>query len=266
MPQRPNLGPNRTWGRDRTWTDKSAAFSHFAQSQSVRVGRTRSSGGTCDGASSLLFSALRQLAARGARAGARAAHRRADARCGTIRISGPLMAFLDGLQQLGWADGRNVRIDTRWPATKPTTFATSRPNWSRLAPDVILAVHAARPWRRCYRRRRSVPIVFAVVIDPVGAGFVESLAQPGGNATGFTAFEYNMSGKWLELLKEIASDVRRAAVLRDPTTRRRDWPVCRRSGPAPSLGMELSAVDVAMLAKWSAPSSHSRARRMAAWS
>jgi putative ABC transport system substrate-binding protein len=121
-----------------------------------------------------------------------------------------LAAFLDGLQQLGWTDGRNVRIDTRWPAGDADrgTYAAELVG---LAPDVILA-SASASVAALQQASRSATIVFASVIDPVGAGFVASLAQPGGNATGFTAFEYGISGKWLELLKEIAPHITRAAV------------------------------------------------------
>jgi putative tryptophan/tyrosine transport system substrate-binding protein len=132
-----------------------------------------------------------------------------DEPVGQTRIA----AFLGGLQQLGWTDGRNVRIDTRWLAGDPNyKYAAELVG---LAPDVILA--GASPSVAALQRvTRSVPIVFANVVDPVGAGFVASLARPGGNTTGFSAFEYSLSGKWLELLKEIAPNVTRAAVLRDP--------------------------------------------------
>src|SRR5262249_34969006 len=111
-----------------------------------------------------------------------------------------LAAFLDELQQLGWTDGRNVRIDTRWEAGYAGSNRAEE--LVALAPDVILASTSASV-AALQRITRSVPIVFANVIDPVGAGFVESLARPGGNITGFSAFEYSLSGKWLELLKEI---------------------------------------------------------------
>ena len=127
-----------------------------------------------------------------------------------------IAAFLQGLQQLGWTDGRNVRID--YPLGRGQcrpTFADYAAELVALAPDVILATGASTV-APLLQATRTVPIVFAVVADPVGAGFVESLARPGGNATGFTQFEYSLSGKWLELLKEIAPGVTRAAVLRDP--------------------------------------------------
>src|SRR6516162_7464523 len=128
-----------------------------------------------------------------------------------------LAAFLDGLQQLGWTDGRNVRIDTRWPAGDADRNRTYAAELVGLAPDVILA-SASASVAALQQASRSAPIVFANVIDPVSAGFVDSLARPGGNATGFTAFEYGISGKWLELLKEIAPGMTRVAVLRDAAT------------------------------------------------
>ena len=115
-----------------------------------------------------------------------------------------IAAFLQGLQQLGWTDGRNVRIDTRWATTNPDDIRRHAAELAALAPDVILAATGTATVAPLLQATRTVPIVFAVVIDPVGAGFVASLARPGGNATGFTIFEYGMSGKWLELLKEIA--------------------------------------------------------------
>jgi putative tryptophan/tyrosine transport system substrate-binding protein len=125
-------------------------------------------------------------------------------------------AFLDGLQQLGWADGRNVRIDIRWTAGNPADADKYAADLVALTPDVIFA-SASRNVMALQRATRNVPIVFANVIDPLGAGFVASLARPGGNTTGFSAFEYSLSGKWLELLKEIAPNLTRVAVLRDPS-------------------------------------------------
>ena len=123
--------------------------------------------------------------------------------------------LLQGLQQLGWTDGRNVRIDYRWAAGDADRFRRYAAELVALAPDIILAatspaVVALQPFSR------TLPVVFVSVIDPVGAGFVASLARPGGNVTGFTLFEYGIAGKWLELLKEIAPRVTRVAVLRDP--------------------------------------------------
>jgi ABC-type uncharacterized transport system substrate-binding protein len=120
-------------------------------------------------------------------------------------------AFLQGLQQLGWIDGRNVHIDFRWGAGNAVDISKYAAELVALAPDVILAVAAAVG--PLLQATRTIPIVFTIVPDPVGAGFVESLSRPGGNATGFLMFEYSLCGKWLELLKEIAPGVTRAAVL-----------------------------------------------------
>ena len=155
-----------------------------------------------------------------------------------------IAAFQQGLQQLGWSDGRNVHIDTRWATTKPDDIRRHAAELAALAPDVILAGTGAATVAPLLQATRTVPIVFAVVIDPVGAGFVESLARPGGNATGFTVFEYGMSGKWLELLKQIAPAVTRAAVLRDPTIASGIGQFAAVQAVAPSLGVDLSAVDV----------------------
>ena len=125
-------------------------------------------------------------------------------------------AFQQGLALLGWTIGRNLRIDTRWATANADDIRRHAAELVTLAPDVILA-HGASTMRPLLQVTRSVPIVFPVAGDPVAAGFVDSLARPGGNATGFMTFEYNLSGKWLELLKEIAPGVTRAAVLRDPT-------------------------------------------------
>jgi putative ABC transport system substrate-binding protein len=151
-------------------------------------------------------------------------------------------AFLQELQGFGWTVGRNLRIDTRWGVVDADRIHKDAADLAALAPDVILALGTATVVA-LLQATRTVPIVFANVVDPVGAGLVESLAHPGGNATGFTTFEYSNSGKWLELLKEIAPHVTRAAVIRDPLT----------SGTgqfgaiqavASSLGVELRPVDV----------------------
>jgi len=125
-----------------------------------------------------------------------------------------LLAFAQGLQQSGWTIGQNVRIDTRW-ASRASEIRRHAVELVATMPDVILATGAST-MGPLLQATRSVPIVFAAVADPVGAGFVDSLARPGGNATGFTSFEYGLSAKWLELLKEIAPGVTRVAVLRDP--------------------------------------------------
>jgi putative ABC transport system substrate-binding protein len=155
-----------------------------------------------------------------------------------------IAAFAQGLQQLGWADGRNVRIDTRWATTNPDDIRRHAAELAALAPDVILSATGTATVAPLLQATRTVPIVFVLVIDPVGAGFVASLAQPGGNATGFTLFEYGMSGKWLELLKEIAPGVTRAAVLRDSGIASGIGQFATVQAVAPSLGVELNPVDV----------------------
>src|SRR5215217_2244975 len=153
-----------------------------------------------------------------------------------------LAAFARGLEQLGWSDGRNLRIDTRW-ATADDIGRHAR-ELAALAPDVLLAATGTATVAPLLQATRAVPIVFVSVIDPVGAGFVASLAQPGGNATGFTIYEYSMSGKWLELLKEMAPSVMRAAVLRDPAVASGIGQFGAIQIVAPSLGMQVSPVDV----------------------
>jgi ABC-type uncharacterized transport system substrate-binding protein len=153
-------------------------------------------------------------------------------------------AFLQSLQQLGWADGRNVRIDTRWATTNSDDVRRHAAELVALAPDVLVAATGTITVAALLHATRTVPIVFVVVIDPVGAGFVASLARPGGNATGFTTFEYGMSGKWLELLKEIAPGTTRVAVLRDPAIASGIGQFGAVQAVAPSLKVELSPVDV----------------------
>jgi ABC-type uncharacterized transport system substrate-binding protein len=154
------------------------------------------------------------------------------------------VAFLQSLQQLGWADGRNVRIDTRWATTNSDDVRRHAAELAALAPDVLVAATGTITVAALLQATRTVPIVFVVVIDPVGAGFVASLARPGGNATGFTTFEYGMSGKWLELLKEIAPGTTRVAVLRDPAIASGIGQFGAIQAVAPSLKVELSPVDV----------------------
>jgi putative ABC transport system substrate-binding protein len=123
-------------------------------------------------------------------------------------------AFLQELQSLAWSIGRNVRIDTRWATANAATIRRQATELVALTPDVILA-HGASTMGPLLQATRTVPIVFPVTADPVGAGFVDSLGRPGGNATGFMAIEYSMGGKWLELLRQIAPGVMRVAVFRD---------------------------------------------------
>ena len=153
-----------------------------------------------------------------------------------------LAAFTQALKQLGWSDGRNLRIDTRWATADDIRRQAAE--LAALAPDVLVAGTGTATVAPLLQATRTVPIVFVTVIDPVGAGFVASLAQPGGNATGFTIFEYSMSGKWLELLKEIAPRVTRVAVLRDPAVASGIGQFGAVQIVAPSLGVEVSPVDV----------------------
>jgi putative ABC transport system substrate-binding protein len=150
-------------------------------------------------------------------------------------------AFAQELQQSGWIIGRNVRIEYRWGASDADNARKYAAELAALAPDVILA-NGSVAVAAVQSTARTVPIVFVTVIDPVGAGFVENLARPGGSATGFTQYEYGMSGKWLELLKEIAPRVTRAAVLRDPATAAGSGQLGAIRSVAPSVGVELTPV------------------------
>ena len=152
-------------------------------------------------------------------------------------------AFLQGLQEWGWAIGRNVRIDTRWAVGDTDRLRRYAAELVALAPDVIQATGASGV-AASQRATRTIPIVFANVTDPVGAGLVASLARPGGNTTGFMFTEYGMSGKVLELLKQIAPRVTRAAVLRDSTVAGQIGQFAAIGSVAPSLGVEVSPVDV----------------------
>jgi ABC-type uncharacterized transport system substrate-binding protein len=150
-----------------------------------------------------------------------------------------LAAFLQGLQELGWIDGRNVRIDTRWGAGDADRTRRYAAELVALAPDVILAT-GSPPVGALQQATRSAAIVFADVGDPVGQGFVETLARPGGNTTGFMLFEYAMGGKWLELLKEIAPGVTRVAVLRDTASTVAGGQLGAIQAAAAALSVELS--------------------------
>jgi putative tryptophan/tyrosine transport system substrate-binding protein len=152
-------------------------------------------------------------------------------------------AFLQELGQLGWSIGRNVRIDTRWATPNADDIRRHAKELAALAPDVILA-HGGSSVGALLQATRTVPIVFPVAIDPVGAGFVDNLARPGGNATGFTTSEYSLSGKTLELLKEIAPGVTRAAVLRDTANPAGNALFAAIQAVAPSLRVEVSPVSM----------------------
>ena len=152
-------------------------------------------------------------------------------------------AFVQGLQQSGWTDGRNVRIDYRWSAGDADRIRKLAMELIALGPDVVMAFTSAAvaPLRQV---TSTVPIVFAVVADPVGAGYVESLARPSGNVTGFEAYEYGVSGKWIELLKEIVPHLTRVAVLRDSAIPAGLGQFGALQAVAPSFGVELRPLDL----------------------
>jgi putative ABC transport system substrate-binding protein len=163
---------------------------------------------------------------------------RADDPNATDRIT----AFAQALQLLGWTNGRNLRLDYKWSPGSAAETRKSADELVALEPDVILTAGAAA-LTQLLQATRSVPIVFTLVADPVGAGLVDSLAHPGGNATGFMALEYSMGGKWLELLKELAPGLKRAAVLRDSTTSAGIGLFGAIQSAAPSLGVEISPIN-----------------------
>jgi putative tryptophan/tyrosine transport system substrate-binding protein len=152
-------------------------------------------------------------------------------------------AFLQGLQQLGWTVGQNVQIDYRWSAGNLDDTRKDAADLVALAPDVIFAPGSAG-FGPALQATRSIPIVFALVPDPVGSGFINSLARPGGNATGFTTFDYGIGAKWLELLKEVAPNVTRAGVIRDPTIAGGlgIWGAIQSASPA--TGIEVSPINM----------------------
>jgi putative ABC transport system substrate-binding protein len=154
-----------------------------------------------------------------------------------------LTAFREGLRQLGWTEGGNVRIDTRWAAGDPDRYRQYVAELLALAPDVILAISSAA-LASLLQATRTVPIVFTTVADPVGAGYVDSLARPGGNATGFVLWEYSIAAKWLELLKEIAPQVTRAVVFRQSALAAGPGQFGVIQAAAPSLGVDLRVADV----------------------
>ena len=154
-----------------------------------------------------------------------------------------ITAFAQGLAELGWTVGRNVRIEYRWGAGDLDGFRRYAAELVALSPDVVLAT-AGSIVGAFQQASRTVPIVFVTTIDPVGGGWVESLSRPGSNATGFAAYEFSMSGKWLELLKEIAPWVKRVAVIRDPSVPAGSGGLAAIQTVAPSFGVELTPVGV----------------------
>ena len=153
-----------------------------------------------------------------------------------------LAAFHQELALLGWSIGRNVRVDTRWATSNAAEIRKHAAELAALAPDVILA-HGTSTVGPLLQATRTVPIVFPVIGDPVASGFVDSLARPGGNATGFMSFEYSIGGKWLELLKQIAPGVTRAAVIRDPAISAGIGLFGAIQSAAPGLGVDVTPVN-----------------------
>jgi len=154
-----------------------------------------------------------------------------------------ITAFVQGLEAAGWTDGRNIRIDIRWTAGDTDRMRRHAAELVALAPDVILA-SGGTVVGALLEASRTTPIVFTLTVDPVGAGFVASLARPGGNVTGFTGYEYGLGTKWLGLLKEIAPRVTRAAILRDASIPQGIGQFAVIQAAAPSLGVELRSIDL----------------------
>ena len=152
-------------------------------------------------------------------------------------------AFVEALQQLGWTDGRNVQIETRWGGSRASDLRRSATDLVALAPEVLVAGGTAS-LGPLLQATNTVPIVFAAATDPVVAGAIESMARPGGNATGFIQSEYTLSGKWLELLKEIAPGVRRTAVLRDPELTNGIGQYAVIQSGAPALGVDVTVINL----------------------
>jgi putative tryptophan/tyrosine transport system substrate-binding protein len=152
-------------------------------------------------------------------------------------------AFLEAFEQLGWTPGRNVRLEPRWAGGDEAATRKYVAELIALAPDVLVAGGGAAT-ELMLKATHTIPIVFVIVPDPVGSGYVESLSQPGANATGFMMFEYNLCGKWLELLKEIAPSVTHAAVLRDPTFAYGIGQFAVIQAVAPSVGIDVSPIDL----------------------
>jgi putative ABC transport system substrate-binding protein len=154
-----------------------------------------------------------------------------------------LASFLEEMEKSGWTAGRNVQIDYRWGIADADRNRRNAAELVALAPDVLVASATAMT-AALLQTTRTIPIVFVNVVDPVGAGFVQSMARPGGNATGFIPFEYGIGGKWLERLKQIAPSVRRVAVLQNPIAASRSGQLGAIEALAPSFGVELSAFSV----------------------
>src|SRR5262245_29086553 len=151
--------------------------------------------------------------------------------------------LLQELPRLGWADGRNIRIDMRAAGGNAEALRKYTTELLALAPDVLVAFGSA-PTDSLLQATHTAPIVFTIVVDPLGAAFVNNLARPGGNVTGFMLFEYSLSGKWLDLLKQIAPDMRRVAVIRDPSLASGTGQFAVIQGVAPALGLEVTVINI----------------------
>jgi putative tryptophan/tyrosine transport system substrate-binding protein len=162
---------------------------------------------------------------------------------GTPNAEARFAAFLEGLRQSGWTPGRNVRLEVRWAGGDQAEIRKHAAELVALAPDVLVAGGGAAA-EVMLKVTHTIPIVFAIVPDPVGSGFVESLSKPGANATGFMMFEYNLCGKWLELLKEVAPRVTHAAVLRDAGTAAGIGQFAVIQSVASTVGIEVSPIDL----------------------
>ena len=154
-----------------------------------------------------------------------------------------LGAFLQALAQSGWIIGRNLRIDIHWATADAANIRKHTTELVALAPDVVLAAGASTVGPML-QVTRTIPVVFPTAVDPVGAGFVDNLAQPGGNATGFLLYEYSLGGKWLELLKQVAPDVTRVGVLRDSTTPSGSGQLGAIQAAASSFGLEVHPLNI----------------------
>ena len=173
-------------------------------------------------------------------------------------------AFVKRLKELGWTEGRNLQLDIRWGGDDTDRYRQYARELVALFPDLVLGSSSAVV-ATLQQVSRTVPIVFAGVVDPMGAGLIESMARPGGNTTGFIAFEYAIGAKWLELLKEISPGVTRAAVLRDPTIAAGIGQFAAIQAVVP-VGIELSAISLQDSGAIEPPSLHSPVARTAAWS